>query len=72
MNINRWGWYSIAVNVILVAINLIIATTSGSLAVWAEMIHNLVDLLTAIGVLIGLKLSTYFDWRASPDHRSSR
>jgi len=58
MNIERWGWYSIAVNVILVLINLAIATASGSLAVEAEMIHNLVDLLTAVAVLIGLKLST--------------
>lgn len=57
-NVERWGWYSIAVNVVLAAINLGIALASGSLAVEAEMIHNLVDLLTAIGVLIGLKLST--------------
>jgi len=58
VNIERWGWYSIAVNVILASINLVIATASGSLAVEAEMIHNLVDLLTAVAVLIGLKLST--------------
>ena len=58
MNIERWGWYSIAVNVILIAINLIIARASGSLAVGAEMVHNLVDLLTAVAVLIGLRLST--------------
>jgi cation diffusion facilitator family transporter len=58
MNIERWGWYSIAVNVILAAISLIIAAISGSLAVEAEMVHNLVDLLTAIGVLLGLRLST--------------
>jgi len=58
MNIERWGWYSIAVNVVLAAINLIVATASGSLAVEAEMVHNLVDLLTAVGVLIGLKLAT--------------
>jgi cation diffusion facilitator family transporter len=58
MNVERWGWYSIAVNVILALINMAIATASGSLAVKAEMIHNLVDLLTAVAVLIGLKLST--------------
>jgi len=58
VNIERWGWYSIAVNVILALINMAIATASGSLAVEAEMIHNLVDLLTAVAVLIGLKLST--------------
>jgi len=58
VNIERWGWYSIAVNVVLAAINLVVATASGSLAVEAEMVHNLVDLLTAVAVLIGLKLST--------------
>jgi cation diffusion facilitator family transporter len=58
MRVERWGWYSIAINVTLAAINLGVALASGSLAVRAEMIHNLVDLLTAIGVLIGLKLST--------------
>ena len=58
MNIERWGWYSIGINVVLAAINLIIAAASGSLAVEAEMVHNIVDLLTAIGVLVGLKLST--------------
>ena len=56
--VERWGWYSIAINVVLALINLMVALASGSLAVEAEMIHNLVDLLTAIGVLIGLKLST--------------
>ena len=58
MNIERWGWYSIAINVVLGLINLVIARASGSLAVEAEMVHNLVDLLTAVAVLIGLRLST--------------
>ena len=58
VNVERWGWYSVAVNVVLAAINAGIALVSGSLAVEAEMVHNLVDLLTAIGVLVGLKLST--------------
>lgn len=58
MNIERWGWYSIAVNVALIGINWTVAVASGSLAVEAEMIHNVVDLLTAIGVLIGLKIAT--------------
>jgi cation diffusion facilitator family transporter len=58
MSVERWGWYSIGVNVVLAAINAGIAAVSGSLAVEAEMVHNLVDLLTAIGVLIGVKLST--------------
>ena len=58
MNVERWGWYSIGVNVVLAAINLIIAFASRSLAVEAEMIHNIVDLLAAVAVLVGLKLST--------------
>ena len=58
MSIERWGWYSIGVNVVLAAINLVIAFASGSLAVEAEMIHNIVDLLAAVAVLVGLKLST--------------
>ena len=58
INITRWGWYSIAVNLVLASITLSIAIASGSLAVKAEMVHNLVDLLAALGVLVGLKLST--------------
>jgi cation diffusion facilitator family transporter len=58
VKVERWGWYSVAVNIALVAINAVLAIASGSLAVRAEMVHNLVDLLTAIGVLVGLKLST--------------
>ncbi len=57
-NVERWGWYSMGVNVILGGINLVVALASGSLAVRAEMVHNGVDFLTAVGVLIGLKLST--------------
>jgi cation diffusion facilitator family transporter len=58
MNVERWGWYSIGINVLLAAINLGIALASGSLAVRAEMVHNGVDFLTAVAVLIGLRLST--------------
>jgi cation diffusion facilitator family transporter len=55
--LERWGWASIGVNVILTALNLAIAYASGSLAVAAEMVHNLVDLVASIAVLVGLKLS---------------
>mgnify|MGYP000957929571 CR=1 FL=1 len=58
VNIERWGWYSIGINVTLIGINLLVARASGSLAVGAELIHNAVDLLTAIAVLAGLKLAT--------------
>jgi len=36
MSIECWGWYSIAVNVVLAGINLAVALASGSLAVEAE------------------------------------
>ena len=55
--LERWGWASIGVNVVLAGLNLAIAHASGSLAVAAEMVHNLVDLVASIAVLVGLKLS---------------
>ncbi len=51
------AWASIAVNVGLTALNLTIAVASGSLAVTAEMVHNLVDLVASIAVLAGVKIS---------------
>lgn len=57
MAIERWGWASIGVNVVLSLLNLAIAAASGSLAVAAEMVHNLVDLTASVAVLVGLKLS---------------
>jgi len=57
LKVERWGWYSIVVNIVLGSISLAVALASGSLAVEAELIHNLVDLLSAIAVLIGLKLA---------------
>jgi cation diffusion facilitator family transporter len=54
----RWGWYSVAVTVVLVVINLVIALASKSMVVGAEAFHNLVDLLTAIAILVGLKFAT--------------
>jgi cation diffusion facilitator family transporter len=53
----RVGWYSIGVNIFLTLLNLAISLASGSLAVAAEMVHNLVDLMAAVAVLVGLKLS---------------
>jgi cation diffusion facilitator family transporter len=57
MRIERWGWYSILVNVVLAALHGVIAITSGSLAVTAELVHNLVDLLGAAAVLVGIRLA---------------
>ena len=53
----RVAWASIAVNVFLSLLNLAIAAASGSLAVAAEMVHNLVDLVASVAVLAGVKLS---------------
>lgn len=57
MKIQRWGWYSLIVNVVLVGIDSAVAFVSGSLAVKAEVAHNFVDMLTAIAVLVGLNLA---------------
>jgi cation diffusion facilitator family transporter len=57
MKLETWGWWSIAVNVLLAALHGAIALRSGSLAVTAELVHNLVDLLSAVAVLVGLKLA---------------
>ena len=53
----RVAWASIALNILLSLLNLVIAAASGSLAVAAEMIHNLVDLLASVAVLVGINLS---------------
>ena len=57
MPLERWGWYSIGVNLVLAAVHASIASASGSLAVTAELVHNLTDLVAAVVVLLGLKLS---------------
>ena len=57
MGIERWGWYSILVNIVLASLHGVIAITSGSLAVTAEVVHNLVDLLGAVAVLVGIRLA---------------
>ena len=55
--VERWGWMAIGVNIILSILNLEIALASGSLAVTSEMVHNLVDLMAAVVLLIGLRIS---------------
>jgi cation diffusion facilitator family transporter len=56
-SIERWGWASIGISILLGLLNLGISIASGSLAVTAEMIHNLVDLAASVSVLVGLKIS---------------
>lgn len=58
MSLERWGWGSIAVNVVLACVHAGIAARSGSLAVAAELVHNLADLLAAVTVLVGLRLAS--------------
>jgi cation diffusion facilitator family transporter len=58
MNLEHWGWLSVCVNVVLALLNLAVAWASGSLAVTAEMMHNTVDVASAVAVLVGLRLST--------------
>jgi cation diffusion facilitator family transporter len=58
-SVERWGWYSIAVTLVLVALNLTIALASKSLVVGAEAFHNFADFLTAVAILVGLKFSTH-------------
>jgi cation diffusion facilitator family transporter len=54
---SKVAWASIAINIFLSLLNLAIATASGSLAVAAEMVHNLVDLVASVAVLAGVKIS---------------
>lgn len=48
---------SIVVNLVLCLLNVAIAVASGSLAVAAEMTHNIVDLVASVAVLVGVKIS---------------
>ena len=57
MGLERWGWYSVLVNLVLVSLHGVIAVASGSLAVSAEVVHNLLDLLGAAAVLAGIRLA---------------
>jgi cation diffusion facilitator family transporter len=57
MSVERWAWGSVAVNVVLAALHGLVAATSGSLGVAAELVHNAVDLLAATAVLLGLKVA---------------
>lgn len=54
---SRVAWASIGVNIFLTLLNLTIAAASGSLAVAAEMVHNLVDLVASVAVLAGVKIA---------------
>ncbi|WP_158089234.1 cation diffusion facilitator family transporter [Magnetofaba australis] len=53
----RVGLLSLGVNVVLIALNAVLAWLSGSLALGAEMAHNSVDLLASVGVVLGLRIA---------------
>jgi divalent metal cation (Fe/Co/Zn/Cd) transporter len=55
--IERIACYSIAVNIAVSMLDFGMAYFSGSLALAAETIHNIVDLTASAAVLIGLKLA---------------
>jgi cation diffusion facilitator family transporter len=57
VSLERWGWGSIAVNLLLAGLHAAVALRSGSLAVAAELVHNVVDLLASVAVLVGLRLA---------------
>ncbi len=59
VRLEHWAWYSIALNVALGLAHGLITLRSGSLAVATEVLHNVVDLISAIALLVGLRLATW-------------
>lgn len=55
--VERVGIYAVLVNILLCGLNVAMAALSGSLALAAEVVHNLADLAASAAVLAGLKLS---------------
>ncbi len=53
----RIGFYSIGVNILLVGIKYSLAVFSGSIALVADAIHSLSDLVSSVTVLAGIKIS---------------
>ncbi len=51
------GFYSIGVNVLLVALKGVLAYLSGSVALVADAIHSGTDVISSITVLVGIKIS---------------
>ena len=69
--LQKWGWASIGVNISLTALNLAIAHASGSLAVAAEMVHNVEREPTVVAIhsLIGRNAGRYRFLEAEVDVR---
>jgi cation diffusion facilitator family transporter len=53
----RIGYYSIAINILLVGIKYGLALFSGSIALVADAIHSLSDVISSTTVLVGIKIS---------------
>ena len=53
----KTAWLSILTNTLLVAIKATLAVFSGSLAIKADAVHSLSDVVSSIIILIGIKIS---------------
>ena len=53
----KTAWLSISVNLVLVGIKVAIALLTGSLAVRADAVHSLSDVISSVIILIGIKIS---------------
>jgi len=53
----RIGFYSIGINTLLVEIKYGLAVFSGSIALAADAIHSLSDIISSVTVLVGIKIS---------------
>ena len=53
----KTAWFSLLINLLLVAIKASLAFLSGSLAIKADAIHSLTDVVSASVILIGIKIS---------------
>ncbi|MDL1970846.1 MAG: cation transporter [Candidatus Desulfofervidaceae bacterium] len=53
----RVAFYSVIFNIFLVALKYLLAYLSGSLALIAEVIHSLSDVIASMAIFIGIKIS---------------
>ena len=53
----RVALYSLFFNLALVAAKLVLSAVSGSLALRADAVHSLVDVLASVALILGLKIS---------------
>ncbi|SHJ29489.1 cation diffusion facilitator family transporter [Malonomonas rubra DSM 5091] len=53
----KTAWLSILTNVLLVMIKALLAAATGSLAIKADAVHSLTDVLSSFAILLGIKIS---------------